>query len=64
MKYEVTHRGVYGADGNQIEIGTEIEVEGDTVPGYLIGKSAPVKGGKVAVTNPAKDPLPNDDKKA
>lgn len=64
MKYEVTRRGVYGADGEMIEIGTEIEVKGDAVPGYLVGKSVPVKAGKVAVTNPAQNPQPADEKKA
>ena len=60
MKYEVTRRGVYDAKGEMIEIGTEIEVRGDTVPGYLVGKSVPVKGGKVAVTNPAQNPQPGE----
>lgn len=64
MKYEVTRRGVYGEDGQMIEIGTEIDVKGDDIPGYLVGKAAPVKAGKVAVTNPAKEALPADDKKA
>ncbi len=59
MKYEVTRRGVYDAKGEMIEIGTEIDVKGDTVPGYLVGKSVPVKGsGKVAVTNPKDGALP------
>lgn len=62
MKYEVTRRGVYGADGEMIEIGTEIDVKGDEMPGYLVGKAAPVKAGKVAVTNPATNALPADKK--
>ena len=61
MKYEVTKRGVYDAKGEMIEIGTEIEVKGDKQPGYLIGKSVPVKGGKTAVTNPKDGALPGDE---
>lgn len=48
MKYEITKRGVYGADGEALEIGSEIEVKGDKVPGWLVNKAVPVKGGKSA----------------
>ena len=58
MKYEVTRRGVYDAGGKMLEIGAVVEADGDTMPGFLVGKAAPVKSGKVAVTNPAKDAIP------
>jgi hypothetical protein len=61
MKYEITKRGVYGVDGKVLEIGAEIEVKGDDMPGWLVNKAVPVKGGKTAITNPAKDPLPEDE---
>lgn len=54
MKYEVTQRGVYDAKGEMIEVGAEVEAKGDKMPGYLIGKAVPVKGGKTFITNPAK----------
>ena len=41
-----------------LEIGAVVEADGDTMPGFLVGKAAPVKSGKVAVTNPAKDAIP------
>lgn len=63
-KYEVTKRGVYDADGNQIPVGTEIEAKGDDMPGYLVGKAVPVKSAKVGVTNPAKGAVPGQDEKA
>lgn len=52
MKYEVTQRGVYDAKGEMIEIGAEVEAKGDKMPGYLIGKAVPVRGGKTFITNP------------
>lgn len=61
MKYEITKRGVYGADGVALEIGSEIEVKGDKVPGWLVNKAEPVKGGKTAVTNPKDGALPGDE---
>jgi hypothetical protein len=64
MKYEITKRGVYDAKGEMIPVGEIVEAEGDETPGFLIGKAVPVKAAKVAVTNPAKDALPAEDKKA
>lgn len=49
MKMKVTQKGVYDAKGQRIDVGTIIDVKGDKVPGYLVGKSAPVDA--VAVTN-------------
>lgn len=60
MKYEITKRGVYGKDGVALEIGDQIEVatKDDATPGWLVNKAVPVKGGKTAVTNPAKNAQP------
>lgn len=52
MKYEVTQRGVYDANGDMIAVGGVVEAEGDAIPGYLVGKAVPVGGGKTLVTNP------------
>lgn len=60
MKVEITEKGVYDKDGNPIEIGTEIEVKGGSVPAWLINKAKAIKvkaakdEGDTAVTNPAK----------
>jgi len=56
MKFEITQKGVRDAKGEEIPAGKEIIVEGDTMPGWLVGKAVPVKErkGKTAVTNPAK----------
>jgi hypothetical protein len=56
MKIEITEQGVYGADGNEIEVGTILTVEGEAVPAWLINKGRIVADskGKMPVTNPAK----------
>lgn len=56
MKITITELGVYDQNGDQIEVGTVVDVKGDTVPGWLVNKGevlADAKG-KTAVTNPAK----------
>lgn len=53
MKFQVTQKGVYDAKGEMIEIGRVIEVKGDAMPAYLVGKAVDVTDAK-AITNPAK----------
>lgn len=55
MKLEITQPGVTGPEG-PMPVGTVVEIEGDTVPGWLVNKAAPV--GRVAVTNPAEGAIP------
>ncbi|KPF74559.1 hypothetical protein IP68_12400 [Blastomonas sp. AAP25] len=53
MKIEITQKGVYDAKGQEIEVGTEMDIKGDTVPAWLVNKGrvlAEAKG-KAAVTN-------------
>lgn len=57
MKMEVTRRGVYDAKGNEIEVGTVVDVKGDKVPGYLLNKAIEVKEKRTAITNPAEKPV-------
>lgn len=56
MKIEITEPGVYDAKGNEIEVGTQIDVKGDDVPAWLVNKGRIVAEtkGKTPVTNPAK----------
>lgn len=59
MKFQITQVGVHDEKGNEIEVGTVINVKGDEVPGWLVNKAAPMetaRAEKVAVTNPAADP--------
>lgn len=56
MKVEITQAGVRMA-GAELEKGTVIEVKGDKMPASLVNKAVVVKGGKTAITNPAKDPV-------
>lgn len=49
MKIRIT-----GPDANGHEIGEIVEVEGDTMPAWAVGKAEPVETKRVAVTNPAK----------
>lgn len=62
MKIEITHKGVYDKDGKAIEVGTEIDVTGDTVPSWLLNKGRVIaeKKGKTAVTNPAESALSDE----
>lgn len=55
MKVEVTRKGVYDQAGKRVPVGTEVEVKGEVVPGYLRSKCRVVagKGQRAAVTNPA-----------
>jgi len=64
MKFEITQKGVYDAKGNNIAVGEEVTVEGDTMPGWLVGKAVRIKErkGKTAVTNPAKGAVQQDAK--
>jgi len=57
MKVTITQKGVQH-EGEALSVGDEISVEGDTMPGWLVGKAVPMKDGKVAVTNPASGALP------
>lgn len=49
-KYEITEKGCNG-----LEVGDVVEIKGDTMPGWLVGKAVVVKTrkAKAAVTNPA-----------
>ena len=49
-KYEITEKGCNG-----LEVGDTVDVKGDTMPGWLVGKAREVKARKekAAVTNPA-----------
>ncbi|MCO6407354.1 hypothetical protein [Hoeflea alexandrii] len=58
MKLEITQKGIFDQNGKEAEIGSTIDVKGDTVPAWLVNKCRPVGGsGKKAVTNPAQDPV-------
>ena len=54
MKFEITENGAAGH-----EVGAIVDIKGDMVPGWLIGKGRVVtaKAAKVAVTNPAEKPV-------
>lgn len=57
MKVKITKQGAHGPKG-EYEVGTEIEVDGDTLPAFLVNKAEIIggkknKGVKAAVTNPA-----------
>ena len=58
MKYEITRRGVYGADGAALAVGDTIEVEGKETPAWLVNKAEPVKGGKAANDTTPADEAP------
>lgn len=57
MKVEITEKGAHGPDGKELKVGSEVNVKGDEMPGWLVGKAREVAGGKVAVTNPKKNPV-------
>lgn len=38
MKLEVTEKGVYGADGEAVPVGTILDVKGDKIPPSLVNK--------------------------
>lgn len=42
MKAKVTEKGVYDKDGKPVPVGTTIKVNGDKLPGYLVGKAAEI----------------------
>lgn len=48
MKLKITERGVFGH-----EVGAIIDVDGDTIPDWLVNKAVKVDAETVAVTNPA-----------
>lgn len=58
MRLEITEKGVNGH-----AVGDIVEIDGDTIPGWLIGKCRRVDEPRVAVTNPAEgavtDPQPS-----
>lgn len=51
-KYEITQKGCNG-----LEVGDTVDVKGDDIPGWLVGKAVEVKPtkAKAAVTNPAQN---------
>lgn len=58
MKVEITQPGVHDNKGKEIEIGTQIDVKGDDVPGWLLNKctvigKAPKDGKAVVNTEPS-----------
>lgn len=59
MRIEITRTGVYDEKGNEIEVGTAVTVDGDSVPAWLVNKGRVVaeKPAKatLSVTNPKKD---------
>jgi hypothetical protein len=66
MKVKITETGVFDGEGEELEVGEIVSVDGDEMPGWLIGKASvldevpaeaavKVKRGKTAVTNPAAD---------
>lgn len=66
MKVEITEKGVHDQTGAEIAKGTQITLEGDVLPGWLVGKAQVVAASakaKTAVTNPKKgaikDPAPS-----
>lgn len=65
MRVRVIEKGVNDKDGNSVAKGTVIEVEGDTIPAWLVNKAVPADDGdgKTFVTNPAK-PLTKAEQKA
>lgn len=55
MKMKVNRRGVYDAKGEEIKIGTVLEIDGDKVPGYLLNKAEQTNDA-VGIVNPAAAP--------
>lgn len=57
MKLEISEKGVFEGH-EEIPVGEIVEVEGDKIPAYLVGKCRPLD--QVAVTNPADGAIPID----
>ena len=60
MKIRITKAGCQGKDGKPLDVGTELDVDGDTMPASYVNKAEEVKAKKAektAVTNPAMKPL-------
>lgn len=55
MKLIITQAGVH-RDGEELAIGTEIEIDGDAIPASLINKAEPMSE-RTAITNPAENPV-------
>lgn len=55
MKVEITQKGAHGPKGEH-KVGDTVTIDGDVIPGYLVGKCRPL--GRVAVTNPASGSAP------
>lgn len=63
MKIEITEKGVTDPKGQRVEVGTQMEIECDSIPSVLLNKcrimTAPVEtdsdAEKDVVVNPAKD---------
>ena len=49
MKIRIT-----APDANGIKVGEIVDIEGDTMPAWAVGKAEPIETKRVAVTNPAK----------
>ena len=59
MKIEITEAGVFDSDTKEITVGTVINIKGDNLPAWLVGKArvvaaSPAKGAVLTV-NPASD---------
>lgn len=59
MKLEITQPGAFDSDGVELPVGYTIEVEGDTVPSYLVSKAVDTSK-RVAITNPAENAIAED----
>lgn len=55
MKLEVTHKGIRDQDGKPVEIGTVLNIKGDTVPVGMVNKVRVIadKGGKTLTADTA-----------
>ena len=56
MKVRITQKGVFNPKGERVPVGAELNIKGDEVPTFLVGKCIVLTGGKTAVTNPAPNP--------
>jgi hypothetical protein len=43
MKIEITECGVYDQEGKELEVGTELTIDGDEIPAWLVSKAVIVK---------------------
>ncbi|CAM3778481.1 hypothetical protein [Litorimonas haliclonae] len=58
MKVTIERSGVFDAKGKEVAVGTEMDVKGDEMPAWLIGKASAPKGkgkpAKSAETDPVR----------